>query len=148
MIACLSVAGRHKNMDATKPRAFVAGSDIAGEMTSATAESIVAETAAWPQAVGASTTVIDSPSEAAGDVDSGAAAAEAANRWLASAHQAVQANSAGGYVDYIEPETTAARYLGDNLVRFNTIRKSTIPMGDVLRYQAVGPMPKNVRATR
>lgn len=52
--------------DATQPRAFVAGSDIVGEMTHAAAESIVAATTAWPQAAGSATTVVESLSGAAG----------------------------------------------------------------------------------
>jgi hypothetical protein len=39
--------------DATRPRAFVAGSDIVGEMTPAAAESIVAATSELPQSAGA-----------------------------------------------------------------------------------------------
>jgi FAD/FMN-containing dehydrogenase len=136
--------------DATKPRAFVAGSDIVGNMTPAAAESIVAATSAWPQAAGASTTVIESLSGAVGDVDSGdtafpwrhqaacvqwyvetpsPATVESANQWLAGAHQAVQANSVGGYVNYVEPDTVASRYFSGNLVRLNAIRQKYDPDG-------------------
>ena len=142
--------------DASKPRAFVAGSDIVGEMTSAAAESIVAATSAWPQAAGSATTVIESLSGAVGDVDSDDTAfpwrrqaacvqwytetpspptADSANRWLASAHEAVQANSVGGYVNYVEPDTATSRYFGDNLVRLTTVRQKYDPDG--LMYSGI-----------
>ena len=56
---------------ATQPRAFVAGSDIIGEMTATAAESIVAATSAWPRPAGSATTVIESLSGSVSDVDSG-----------------------------------------------------------------------------
>jgi FAD/FMN-containing dehydrogenase len=136
--------------DATKPRAFVAGSDIVGEMSRAAAESIVAATSAWPQAAGSATTVIESLSGAVSDVDSdatafpwrrqaacvqwyaetpSAATVDSANQWLADAHEAVRANSAGGYVNYVEPDTVASRYFGGNLVRLSEIRQKYDPDG-------------------
>jgi hypothetical protein len=136
--------------DATKPRAFVAGSDIVGEMTRAAAESIVAATSAWPQAAGASTTVIESLSGAVSDVDSddsafpwrrqaacvqwyaetpSPATIDSANPWLASAHEAVQANSVGSYVNYVEPDTAASRYFAGNLLRLSAIRQKYDPDG-------------------
>jgi FAD/FMN-containing dehydrogenase len=135
---------------ATQPRAFVAGSDIIGEMTETAAESIVAATSAWPQAAGASTTVIESLSGAVSDVDSGdtafpwrrqaacvqwyaetpsQATVGSANKWLADAHNTVQTNSVGGYVNYVEPDTPAAHYFGDNLGRLKTIRQTYDPDG-------------------
>jgi FAD/FMN-containing dehydrogenase len=144
--------------DATKPRAFVAGSDIVGDMTAAAAESIVTAVSAWPQASGASTTVIESLSGAVADIDADDSAfpwrrqaacvqwyvetpspaiVESANQWLAGAHQAVHANSVGAYVNYVEPDTAAARYFGDNLVRLNTIRQKYDPDG--LMYSGIKP---------
>ena len=131
---------------ATQPRAFVAGSDIIGEMTATAAESIVAATSAWPQAAGSATTVIESLSGSVSDVDSGdtafpwrrqaasvqwytEAAVEFANEWLASAHAAVQAYSVGGYVNYLEPDTPASRYFGDNLARLAAVRQKYDPDG-------------------
>jgi hypothetical protein len=134
--------------DATRPRAFVAGSDIIGEMTPAAAESIVAATSAWPQAAGASTTVVESLSGAVSDVGPGDTAfpwrrqaacvqwyaetpspanVDSADEWLASAHNAVQANSVGGYVNYVERDTPAARYFGDNLARLKAVRQTYDP---------------------
>ena len=131
---------------ATQPRAFVAGSDIIGEMTATAAESIVAATSAWPRAAGSATTVIESLSGSVSDVDSGdtafpwrrqaasvqwytEAAVESANEWLASAHAAVQAYSVGGYVNYVEPDTPASRYFGDNLARLAAVRQKYDPDG-------------------
>ena len=134
--------------DATQPRAFVAGSDIVGEMTLAAAESIVAAASAWPSAMGSATAVVESLSGAVSDIDPGdtafpwrrqaacvqwytetpsPATVDAANAWLASAHDAVQAHSAGGYVDYLEPGTAAARYFDGNLARLTAVRQTYDP---------------------
>ena len=124
----------------------MAGSDIIGEMTATAAESIVAATSAWPRAAGSATTVIESLSGSVSDVDSGdtafpwrrqaasvqwytEAAVESANEWLASAHAAVQAYSVGGYVNYLEPDTPASRYFGDNLARLAAVRQKYDPDG-------------------
>ena len=136
--------------DAAQPRAFVAGSDILGEMTRAAAESIVAATSAWPQSAGASTTVIESLSGAVCDLDSddtafpwqrqaaciqwyaetpSSATVDTANQWLARAHELVQAHSVGGYVNYLEPDTPAARYFAGNLVQLSAIRQRYDPEG-------------------
>jgi FAD/FMN-containing dehydrogenase len=136
--------------DAAQPRAFVAGSDILGEMTRAAAESIVVATSAWPQSAGASTTVIESLSGAVSDVDSdntafpwrrqaaciqwyaetpSSATVDTAQQWLARAHELVQAHSVGGYVNYLEPDTPAARYFAGNLVRLSAIRQRYDPAG-------------------
>ena len=91
---------------ATQPRAFVAGSDIIGEMTSAAAESIVAAMSAWLQGAGSATAVIESLSGAVGDVGPADSAFpwrrqaacvqwyteapfDTASTWLAGAHAAV-----------------------------------------------------------
>jgi FAD/FMN-containing dehydrogenase len=136
--------------DATRPRAFVAGSDIVGEMTQAAAESIVAATAACPPGTGAATTVVESLDGAISDIGPGDTAfpwrrqaacvqwytetpspdsVSAANQWLAGSHQAVQPHSVGGYVGYVEPDTQAARYFGANLERLTAIRQRYDPQG-------------------
>ena len=136
--------------DASKPRAFVAGSDIVDEMTRAAAESIVAATSAWPESAGSATTVIESLSGAVSDVDSddtafpwrrqaacvqwyaetpSPATVDSANQWMAGAHEAIGPNSVGGYVNYVEPDTAAPRYFGGNLARLNAIRKKYDPAG-------------------
>jgi FAD/FMN-containing dehydrogenase len=136
--------------DATRPRAFVAGSDIIGEITHAAAESIVAATTAWPQSAGTASAIIESLSGAVSDVDSGdtafpwrrhaasvqwyaetpsSATVDSANEWLATAHEAVQANSVGGYINYVESDIPADRYFGGNLARLATIRQRYDPNG-------------------
>jgi FAD/FMN-containing dehydrogenase len=131
---------------AAQPRAFVAGSDIIGEMTETAAQSIVAATSAWPRAAGSATAVIESLSGAVSDVDSGDTAfpwrrqaaciqwyseakVESVNEWLASAHAAVRAYSVGAYVNYVEPDTPASRYFGDNLARLAAVRQKYDPDG-------------------
>ena len=131
---------------ATRPRTFLAGSDIVGEMTQAAADSIVKATNAWPATNGAGTAVVESLSGAIGDIapsDSAfpwrrhaaviqwytEAPLDTASTWLIRAHQAVQANSVGGYVNYVEPETVAGRYFGDNLARLNGDRQLYDPSG-------------------
>ena len=57
------------------------------------------------------------------------ATVDTANEWLASAHQAVQENSVAGRVNYVEPDTPAARYFGGNLARPNAIRHKYDPGG-------------------
>jgi hypothetical protein len=129
---------------ATRPRPFMAGSDIIGEMTYEAAESIVAATSAWPPDAGSATAVIDSLSGAVTDVDSAEtafpwrrqaacvqwyteppspAASETADRWLTDAHAAVRAHSVGRYVNYAEPDTPGSQYFGANLERLVAIRQ-------------------------
>lgn len=128
------------------PRAFVAGSDIIGEMTSAAAESIVTAMSSWPRSAGSATAVVESLSGAVGDVDPAGsafpwrrqaasvqwyteAAYPPANAWLSDAHQAVASASVGGYLNYPEPGLPLRRYLGPNTQRFNGIRHTYDPDG-------------------
>lgn len=135
---------------ATQPRAFVAGSDVIGEMTDAAAASIVAALAAWPQDTGAATAIVESLSGAIGDVAPAATAfpwrrqaaniqwytepptpagIDAATGWLSTAHDAVRDSSVGAYVNYLEPGVSAARYFGDNLARLVEVRDKYDPDG-------------------
>lgn len=134
--------------DATRPRAVVAGSDVIGDMTPAAAESIVAAAAARPQTAGSVTAVVESLSGAVNDVDPGGSAfpwrrqaaciqwytepaspasVDVANDWLERAHDAVRAQSVGGYVNYVEAGVPAARYFADNLARLASIRQKYDP---------------------
>jgi FAD/FMN-containing dehydrogenase len=143
---------------ATHPRAFVAGSDIVGEMTPSAAQAIVAATTAWPRDVGSATAVVESLSGAVSDVDPRDTAfpwrqqaaciqwyadtpspniIDAANAWLATTHETMGANSVGGYVNYVEPDSTAARYFGGNLSRLNAVRQEYDPGG--LMYSGIQP---------
>jgi FAD/FMN-containing dehydrogenase len=135
-------------VDATRPRAFIAGSDIIETMTAAAAESIVAATSAWSRAIGSATAVIESLDGAVSDIASGdtafpwrrhaacvqwyvetpsPAAVTAGDDWLAAAHQAVAAHSVGGYVNYVEPAMPAARYFGGNLPQLTAVRQRYDP---------------------
>jgi FAD/FMN-containing dehydrogenase len=50
-----------------------------------------------------------------------------ATNWLGTAHQAVQAYSVGGYVNYIEANQPASRYFGPNLSRLSAVRQKFDP---------------------
>ena len=134
---------------AALPRAFVAGSDVIGEMTREAAESIAAATTAWPLDAGSATAVIESLSGAVHDVGPGDAAfpwrraavciqwytepsparMDTARRWLTSAHTAVQAHSVGRYVNYVELENGPSLYFGANLERLVAVRQRYDPAG-------------------
>jgi Berberine and berberine like len=47
----------------------------------------------------------------------------------------VQAYSVGGYVNYVEPDTPASRYFGDNLARLAAVRLKYDP--DELMYSGM-----------
>jgi FAD/FMN-containing dehydrogenase len=136
--------------DATRARAFVAGSDIIEDITETAVASIIAATSTWPQAAGSATAVIEPLSGAVADVDPAATAfpwrrqaacvqwytepptpakVDLANQWLTTAHQAVQENSAGRYVNYIESDTPAQEYFGGNLARLAAARQKYDPDG-------------------
>lgn len=133
--------------DAVRPRSFVAGSDIVAEMTPAAARSIVDAMARWPRALGAATAVVESLDGAIGDLAPDATAfpwrrhaacvqwytetpqVDSADAWLTEAHAAMGANSTGGYVNYLEASTPAARYFGANLTRLSSVRRTHDPAG-------------------
>jgi Berberine and berberine like len=48
------------------------------------------------------------------------------------------ANSVGGYVNYVEPDSTASRYFGGNLSRLNAVRQQYDPGG--LMYSGIRPV--------
>jgi FAD/FMN-containing dehydrogenase len=144
---------------AMHPRAFVAGSDIVGEMTPFAAKAIVAAAKAWPQYPGSVTAVVESLSGAVNDVDPGDTAfpwrrqaasiqwyteppspniVDAADNWLAKAHETMGANSIGGYVNYVEANGAPARYFGGNLARLNVVRQKYDPDG--LMYSGINPL--------
>ncbi len=141
------------------PRVFVAGSDIVGEMTPSAAQAIVAAATAWPQDAGPAAAVIESLSGAVNDVDPGGTAfpwrrqaasiqwysepsppntVEVGDAWLVAAHQAMGANSVGGYVNYVELGSTASRYFGGNLSQLNAVRQQYDPGG--LMYSGIQPV--------
>jgi FAD/FMN-containing dehydrogenase len=141
--------------DAVRPRAFVAGSDIVDGMRPAAAQSIVAATQAWPRDTVSATAVIESLSGANQEIAPDATAfpwrrhatciqwyveppspplIDAATDWLATAHAAVGANSAGGHVNYLEASTPAQQYFGANLPRLAALRRHYDP--GALMYSA------------
>lgn len=140
--------------DATRPRSFVAGSDILGTLTPAAADALVSAMSAWPVSLGAATAVLESLNGAIGDVPPAATAfpwrrqaacvqwyTEAADvaratDWLGSAHATVGADSVGAYVNYVERGVAPARYFGANLDRLTAIRRQYDPAG--LMYGAPG----------
>lgn len=132
----------------SSPRGFVAGSDVIGTVNSAAAQAIVAAIGKWSPAAGSASVIVDTLSAAVGDVDpagsafpwrrqsavvqwyveaSGSRKVSTANQWLSSAHQAVQQFSVGGYVNYLEPNTLAARYFSANLSRLSAVRQKYDP---------------------
>ena len=138
---------------ASRPRPFVAGSDIIGELTYGAAQAIVAATKSWPAKAGGATAVVESLTGAIGDVAPDATAfpwrrdaasiqwyseaVEAAPDWLASAHREVKTHSVGAYVNYLESDTPAERYFGGNLDRLASVRNDYDPhrlMGSGLEY--------------
>ncbi|OMC22527.1 FAD-binding oxidoreductase [Mycobacterium sp. SP-6446] len=132
---------------APPPRGFVAGSDVIGSVDSAAAHAIATAIGQWPSSAGQASVLVDPLGGAVGDVAAGdtafpwrqqsavlqwyvepaASQVSAANQWLNSAHQAVQQFSAGGYVNYLEVNTPAARYFGPNLSRLTTVRQKYDP---------------------
>ncbi|MGO9384477.1 MAG: BBE domain-containing protein, partial [Mycobacterium sp.] len=131
----------------SSPRGFVAGSDVIATLNSAAALAIATAIGQWPAAAGRASVLVDPLGGAVGDVGAGDTAfpwrsqsallqwyvepagnqVSAATQWLNSAHQAVQPFSVGGYVNYLEANTSAARYFGSNLSQLTTVRQKYDP---------------------
>jgi hypothetical protein len=130
----------------SSPRGFVAGSDVIGTVNSAAAQAIVAAIGKWPTSAGSASVILDALGGAVGDVDPAGTAfpwrtqsavaqwyveasgdTSTATGWVNAAHQAVQPYSVGGYVNYLEPDTPAARYFGPNLARLTSVRQKYDP---------------------
>jgi FAD/FMN-containing dehydrogenase len=130
------------------PRAFVAGSDVLGPMTSAAAHAIATAIGQWPASgAGQASVLIDPLGGAVAEVAPGDTAfpwrnqsavvqwyvepssnrVAAANTWLGTAHHAVQQFSVGGYINYLEANAAPARYFGANLPRLTTVRQKYDP---------------------
>ncbi|GBG39886.1 FAD-binding oxidoreductase [Mycobacterium montefiorense] len=127
------------------PLGYVGGSDVFPSLTPAAAQGIAAAVNAFPRGAGRMLAIMHALDGALATVAPGATAfpwrrqaalvqwyvetgdpAAAAN-WLSTAHQAVQAYSAGGYVNYIEPNQPPARYFGQNLSRLSAVRQKVDP---------------------
>ena len=130
----------------SSPRGFVAGSDVIGTVNSAAAQAIVTAIGKWPPAAGRASVIVDTLGGAVGDVDPAGSAFPwrkqsavaqwyvetsgqtlTATQWVSAAHQAVQPYSVGGYVNYLEANTSAARYFGSNLSRLTSVRQKYDP---------------------
>ncbi len=132
----------------SSPRAFVAGSDVIGPMTSAAAHAIATAIGQWPAAgAGKASALVDPLGGAVTDVAPADTAfpwrtqsavlqwyvepasneVAAANNWVSAAHRAVQQFSVGAYVNYLEANTPPARYYGSNLSRLATVRQKYDP---------------------
>jgi FAD/FMN-containing dehydrogenase len=127
---------------------FVAGSDVVPIMTPAAAQAITAALKQWPDTADAATLLVKPLDGAVADVDPAASAfpwrrqsaalqwyaptpstelVSTATRWIAAAHQAVHQYSAGGYVNYLEPEMPASHYFAGNLPRLTAVRQRYDP---------------------
>ena len=131
----------------SSPRGFVAGSDVIGTLNSAAAQAIVGALGKYPTTGGPASVIVDTLTGAVGDVDpaasafpwrrhaavaqwyveTGTAHVSAASTWVATAHQTVQQFSAGGYVNYLEANTSASRYFGSNLSQLTAVRQQYDP---------------------
>lgn len=131
----------------TSPVGFVAGSDVVPTVNSAAAHAIATAIGQWPASSGKASLLVDPLDGAVGDIAPGDTAfpwrkqaallqwyvepagnqVSAATQWLSSAHQAVQQFSVGGYVNYLEANSSAARYFGPNLSQLTTVRQKYDP---------------------
>jgi len=129
------------------PVGFVAGSDVLSTLNSAAAKAIATAIGQWPASGGKASVLVDPLDGAVGDVAPGDTAfpwrkqsallqwyvepagnqVSAATQWLNSAHQAVQQFSVGGYVNYLEANSSASRYFGSNLSQLTTVRQKYDP---------------------
>jgi FAD/FMN-containing dehydrogenase len=128
-------------------RGFVAGSDVISTVNTPAAHAIATAIGQWPASGGKASALVDPLSGAVGDVAPGDTAfpwrkqaavlqwyvepaanqISAATQWLSAAHQAAQQFSVGGYVNYLEANTSAARYFGSNLSQLTTVRQKYDP---------------------
>lgn len=131
----------------TSPVGFVAGSDVVSTVNSAAARAIATAIGQWPASGGKASLLVDPLDGAVGDVapadtafpwrkqsallqwyvEPAANQVPAATQWLSSAHQAVQQFSVGGYVNYLEANSSASRYFGSNLSQLTTVRQKYDP---------------------
>lgn len=127
------------------PLGYVGGSDVLPVVNAATAQGIAKAVDAFPRGAGRMLAIMHALDGALADVAPGATAfpwrrqyalvqwyvetgdAAAATNWLNTAHQAVQPNSVGGYVNYIEANQPASRYFSSNLSRLAAVRQTYDP---------------------
>jgi FAD/FMN-containing dehydrogenase len=128
------------------PLGYVGGSDVFQTISPAAAQGIAAAVNAFPRGAGRMLAIMHALDGALAGVAPGATAfpwrrqaalvqwyvetpgsPSAAASWLATAHQAVQPYSVGGYVNYIEANQPPSRYFGPNLSRLSAVRQKYDP---------------------
>lgn len=129
-----------------QPLGYVGGSDVFPTVNAAVAQGIAAAVNAFPRNAGRMLAIMHTLDGALATVAPAATAfpwrrqsalvqwyvetsgdPAAATNWLASAHQAVQQYSVGGYVNYLEANQSPARYFGPNLSRLSAVRQKYDP---------------------
>lgn len=129
-----------------QPLGYVGGSDVFPTVNAAVAQGIAAAVNAFPRNAGRMLAIMHALDGALATVAPAATAfpwrrqsalvqwyvetsgdPAAATNWLASAHQAVQQYSVGGYVNYLEANQSPARYFGPNLSRLSAVRQKYDP---------------------
>lgn len=129
-----------------QPLGYVGGSDVFPTVNAAVAQGIAAAVNAFPRNAGRMLAIMHALDGALATVAPAATAfpwrrqsalvqwyvetsgdPAAATNWLASAHQAVQQYSVGGYVNYLEANQSPARYCGPNLSRLSAVRQKYDP---------------------
>ncbi|GAB7144791.1 FAD-binding oxidoreductase [Mycobacterium riyadhense] len=128
------------------PLGYVGGSDVFPTVNSAVAAGIASAVDAFPRGAGRMLAIMHALDGALASVAPGATAfpwrrqsalvqwyvetsgdPSAATGWLNTAHQAVQAYSVGGYVNYLEANQPPSRYFGPNLSRLSAVRQKYDP---------------------
>ncbi len=128
------------------PLGYVGGSDVFPTVSAAVAQGIASAVNAFPRGAGRMLAIMHALDGALARVAAGATAfpwrrqyalvqwyvetsgdPAAASSWLNTAHQAVQAYSVGGYVNYLEANQPASRYFGPNLSRLTAVRQKYDP---------------------
>lgn len=129
-----------------QPLGYVGGSDVFPTVNAAVAQGIAAAVNAFPRNAGRMLAIMHALDGALATVAPAATAfpwrrqsalvqwyvetsgdPAATTNWLASAHQAVQQYSVGGYVNYLEANQSPARYFGPNLSRLSAVRQKYDP---------------------
>jgi Berberine and berberine like len=127
------------------PLGYVGGSDVFPTISPGAAQGIAAAFNAFPHGAGRALVIMHALDGALAGVAPNATAfpwrrqsalvqwyvetgdAAAASSWLSTAHQAVQAYSVGGYVNYLEANQPASRYFGSNVSRLASVRQKYDP---------------------
>ncbi|MCV7328972.1 FAD-dependent oxidoreductase [Mycobacterium cookii] len=127
------------------PLGYAGGSDVFTTLTPAAAQGIAAAVDAFPRGAGRMLAIMHALDGALADVPAGASAfpwrrqsslvqwyvetgdPSAALGWLSTAHSAVGPYSVGGYVNYLEPGQSPARYFGPNLSQLSAVRQKYDP---------------------